>query len=69
MDLIGVLTVVGSLFIIDYIMSGRSLRSWIPMSLNNLIGNYIPTMADKRLNDGGPTLIPDVLGQTHEGTI
>ena len=69
MDLIGVLTVVGSLVIIDHIMAGRSLRSWIPGSLNNLIGNYIPTMADKRLNDGGQTLIPDILGQTHEGTI
>jgi hypothetical protein len=41
----------------------------IPGSLNKLIGNYIPTMSDTRPNDGGQTLIPDVLGQTHEGTI
>ena len=65
-DFIAVISVVGFFMILKHIRSDKRREARISQ---RIIGNYRPTLSDKRLNDGGRTFVPNILGQPIEGTV
>jgi len=66
-NFLGVVSVTGLCFIIKQIFTSE--YSVEAQRSKKLIGMYRPTLSDKRLNDGGPTLKANILGQPQEGTV
>jgi len=65
-NLIVVISVVGFLMIVTHIRTDKRREESVS---RRLIGNYIPTMSDIRLNDGGSTFIPNIFRQPVEGRV
>ena len=65
-DFIAFISVVGFFLIVNHVRSEKHREARVS---KRLFGNYRPTLSDKRLNDGGRTFKPNILGQPIDGTV
>lgn len=63
---LGALAVFGACLIIANSFSKAKQEEQVS---EKIIGNFRPLMSDRRPNDGGRSLIPNILGQPVEGSV